>query len=459
MITQSSDTQLTNREFLHNLWQLALPISLQSMMFSMLGLIDIFMVSMLGETEVAAVGIGNRIFFFNLILIASMGSGMSILAAQYIGARNIDGVRRTLVQTIIASLVVSIPFVVLYLSFPQEIMAMVSEDSSLGELGRSYLVITAPSILFIAITIPFEALLRTSNDAKTPTRIGFITILLNVLFNYLLIYGKFGFPALGVAGSAWGTAISRLIQVGLIIYYIVRVKPDLIPNACDFIQCRIPKHWLKYISICVPMLLQDGLWSFGLILYNLMFARMGVEELAVMSAISSVEGVLISLFIGFAIATSILLGKELGAGNFDMARKQGRFAMIVAPLSALTFGVVTLLFSKQIVSMFGEFDSDTAAMAQEVLIIAGFAIAIRVINLTGIIGVLRSGGDVKATAVINIIGMWGVGIPLTWVAINHWHLPLYLVFICALMEEGTKAVLVLYRIMKGVWLKNLATEN
>ncbi|MGB0360186.1 MAG: MATE family efflux transporter, partial [Endozoicomonas sp.] len=430
-----------------------------SMMFSMLGLIDILMVSMLGKTEVAAVGIGNRIFFFNLILIASMGSGMSILAAQYIGARNMDGVRRTLIQTVLASLVISIPFITLYLLFPQNLMTMVSEDNSLGQLGSNYLLITAPSILFIAITVPLEALLRTSNDAKTPTYIGLITILFNVFFNYLLIYGKFGCPALGVSGSAWGTAISRLIQVGLIVYYIHKVKPDLIPNGEDFLQCRIPRHWAKYIAICIPMLFQDGLWSFGLIIYNLMFAQMGVEELAIMSAISSVEGVLISLFIGFAIATSILLGKELGAGNFDMAWKQGKFAMLVAPFSALSFGLITLLFSKQIVSFFGEFDAETSAIARQVLIIAGFAITIRVINLTGIIGVLRSGGDVKATAIINIIGMWAIGIPLTWMAINEWNLPLYLVFICALMEECTKAILVLYRIIKAYWLKNLVTEN
>lgn len=121
MTSQTTENTAPNRDFLRNLWQLALPISLQSMMFSMLGLIDIFMVSMLGETEVAAVGMGNRIFFFNLILIAALGSGMSILAAQYIGARNMDGVRRTLVQTIIAALAITTPFAIVYLLFPEQI--------------------------------------------------------------------------------------------------------------------------------------------------------------------------------------------------------------------------------------------------------------------------------------------------------------------------------------------------
>ncbi|MFK0569813.1 MATE family efflux transporter [Endozoicomonas sp.] len=459
MTTQTCESSAPNRDFLRNLWQLALPISLQSMMFSLLGLIDIFMVSQLGETEVAAVGMGNRIFFFNLILIAALGSGMSILTAQYIGARNMEGVRRTLLQTIIAALAVTTPFAIVYLLIPEQIMGLVSDDLSLKALGSSYLVITAPSFLFVAITIPLEALLRTNNDARTPTRIGFITILLNVLFNYLLIYGHFGLPALGVAGSAWGTTLSRLIQAGLLIYYILEVRPALKPVKADFLQCKNRRHWVKYIAICIPMLLQDGLWSFGLVIYNLMFAQMGVMELAVMSTISSVEGVLISLFIGFAIATSIILGKELGAGEFDLAWKQSRYFMLAAPLMALLIGFITFIFNEQIVSMFGQFQGETLKMASEVLMIAGFALCIRVINLTGIVGVLRSGGDVKATAVINIIGMWCVGVPLTWAAVNLWGWPLYMVFICALMEEVTKAVLVLYRVLARYWLKNLTVEG
>ena len=458
MTQQISNNSSPTGKFLRNLWQLALPISLQSMMFSLLGLIDIFMVSRLGETEVAAVGMGNRIFFFNLIVIAAFGSGMSILAAQYMGARNMDGVRRILVQTIMAALVTTTPFVIGYLLVPDTIMGLVSDDPALIVQGSSYLVVTAPSFFFVAITIPFEALLRTNNDAKTPTRIGFITILLNVLFNYLLIYGHFGFPALGVAGSAWGTAISRFIQMALLLYYIRVVRPALQPVKADLLQSQQRRHWAKYISICLPMLLQDGLWAFGLVLYNLMFAEMGVAELAVMSAISSVESVLISLFIGFAIGTSIILGKQLGAGEFDQAWKQSRLFLLAAPAIALVIGFITLIFNNQIVQLFGELDSETLKMASRVLMVAGFGLSLRVINLTGIVGILRSGGDVKASAAINIIGMWCVGLPLTWAAVNYWHWPLYLVFACTLTEEATKAVLVLYRVLARYWLKNLNTD-
>lgn len=454
-MTNALPAHHANKNFWRNVWQLALPISIQSMMFSLLGLIDIFMVSHLGETEVAAVGMGNRVFFFNLMLTVALGSGMSILSAQYIGAHNMEGIRRTLVQAIVAALVLTLPFVVGYMWVPEQVMATISSDEKLIVLGVDYLLITAPSFICTAIVVPLEAMLRANSDAKTPTRIGMIAIVFNVIFNYILIYGKLGFPEMGVAGSAWGTTLSRLIQTLIIIYFVVKLRPHLKPTKVDVVACKELRVWRKYIGIFTPMLIQDGLWSLGLICYNLMYAKMGVVELAVMSTISSVEGVLISMFIGVAIATSIILGKELGASRFDAAWQLGKQFMLAAPLFALTIGIITYLFSHQIVTLFDKFQGDTQVLAEQILVIAGFALCIRVICLTGIVGVLRSGGDVKATAIINIVGMWCVGMPLTFLAVYILDWPLYMVFFCVLMEEVSKALMTLYRIIKRVWLKNL----
>ena len=178
-----------DREFFRKLWQLALPVSLQSMMFSLLGLIDILMVGQLGETSVAAVGLGNRIFFFNLVLTASLGSGMSILASQFIGSGDHAGLRRTLVQSLISSIVVTLPFVALYILLPESVIGISISNPELVNLAIEYLLITAPSILCTAIVVPLEAAMRASGDARTPTRVGFYAILVNVVLNYVLILG------------------------------------------------------------------------------------------------------------------------------------------------------------------------------------------------------------------------------------------------------------------------------
>ena len=327
------------------------------------------------------------------------------------------------------------------------------------DAATNYLLITAPSFICTAIVIPLEALLRSTIDPKAPTRIGFLTILVNVALNYIFIFSALGFPGLGVIGSALGTLLARIFQTVLILYYVYKVHPKLLPSLADIKDAFSIKRWGKYLDISLPMLLQDGLWAFGIILYSLIYASMGVNELAVMTTISSVEGIMISLFIGFAIAASIILGNELGANQFEQAWRESWYFMITAPLIALSIGLIIFMLDEQALKLFSQFDKDSLSMAHQGLLIAAFALSIRVINLTGIVGILRSGGDVKATALINIVGMWMVGLPLTWVAANIWQWSLPMVFMCALMEEVAKAILVLARIASRHWLKNQVVSS
>ena len=459
MIQALTSHPAENKAFFRKLWNLAIPVSIQAMMFSLLGLIDIVMVGRLGEAAVAAVGLGNRIFFFNLVLTASLGSGMTVLASQFIGAGDKAGLRRTLGQAVFTSLAVSLPFIAIYMLFPKQILGLASQDPKLLELASSYLLITAPSIICTAIVVPLESALRAANDAKTPTCIGFITILVNVALNYVLIFGELGFPALGVAGSAWGTTLSRLFQTLLLVGYIYFKRTFLLPSLDDIRQALQRSELRRYYQISLPIIFQDGLWAFGTVLYNLIYAGMGVNELAVMSAVSSIEAILMSLFIGFGVGCSIIISQDLGASQFQRAWRQGWLVLTLAPMAALSIGLLMVLFRHDIVSLFGDFNQTTMLIASQVMIASGLALMLRVINFTGTIGLLRSGGDVKATIYIKMTGMWGVGLPLAYFAANEWGWPLYLVFICSLGEELTKSILVIGRIISKRWLNNLVREQ
>lgn len=196
--------QTTDREFMTRLWRLALPVSLQSMMFSLLGLIDIMMVSQLGTTAVAAVGLGNRVFFFNLLVIAGLAGGVSVLAAQYFGRGEMAGVRRSLALAIVGALLVTLPFAFIYVLSPGSVLGFASQDPALRALADQFLMITGATILCTAIVVPLESALRSVGNAAAPTRIGIIAIIANVILNYALIFGHFGFEAMGVAGFGLG---------------------------------------------------------------------------------------------------------------------------------------------------------------------------------------------------------------------------------------------------------------
>lgn len=450
----------TDPAFWRKLWHLALPISVQSLMLALLGLIDILMVGQLGETAIAAVGLGSRILFFNLILCAALGGGLSILAAQYVGAGNSAGVRQTLAQALTVSTALSLPFTLAYLFFSEAVIGLSSADPQLIQLGGNYLFITAPSVLLGALIIPLESAARAYHNARIPTQAAALTIIINILLNYILIFGALGLPAMGVAGSALGTTLARLIQL-LLLYGSLRLRPNckpMIPTPQDFYWSLKPAALGPYIKVSLPVILQDGLWAFGLLLYNLIYSQIGVEALAIMSAIATIEGVLIALFVGLAIAASIMLGHELGGGHFDRAWQQAWLFMLATPMVAVVIGLIMIVFSTEALSLLGQLKADTLVQAQPVILVSALTLWLKVINLTGILGVLRSGGDVKATVMINVAGMWLVGLPLAWLAANYWHLPLYWVFILGLMDELTKALLIIWRITRRRWLHNLVKD-
>ncbi|MFO6422836.1 MATE family efflux transporter [Motilimonas sp. KMU-193] len=449
----------THPDFLAKLWQLALPISLQSFLFSLLGLVDILMVGQLGEAEVAAVGLGNRVFFFNLLIIFGLSGGVSVLAAQYYGKGEVSGVRRCLVLALLCAVAISLPFAIFYTSDPEQIIGFASDAPALIELGSVYLKITGATILFTAIVVPIEAALRAVGDAKTPTNIGILAIILNVFLNWVLIFGHLGFDAMGVEGSAWGTTLSRLFQTLLLIAYVLRKRRLIVITKPDIYQALHTKEIKRFALIAVPLLIHDGFWAFGVLVYSFIFARIGVDELAVMSMLASVEGSIFALFVGFAVACSTMLGHELGADKYDQAWQQSWVFIIFSPILAIIMTLVILLFKDQIASIFSGFEGDTLESAISVLTIMALALSIKVLNMVGIMGVLRSGGDVNYSIFIDLFCMWCIGIPLAFVAATVWGWPLYLVYLCSLSEEIVKAVMVVFRVHRKLWLKNLVTDR
>jgi len=430
--------QTTDREFMTRLWRLALPVSLQSMMFSLLGLIDIMMVSQLGTTAVAAVGLGNRVFFFNLLVIAGLSGGVSVLAAQYYGRGELAGVRRSLALALVGALLVSLPFALVYVLSPGSVLGFASQDPALRALADEFLMITGATILCTAIVVPLEAALRSVGNAAAPTRIGIIAIIANVILNYALIFGHFGFEAMGVAGSAWGTTLSRLLQTTLLLIYVWRQEP-----------------LVRFTLIALPLLLHDGLWAFGMLLYGFLYAHLGTDSLAIMTTLGTLESILISLFFGLAVACSTLLGHRLGAEEYEEAWQHSQLFLLLAPIGALLVGIAVWLLQSNLLQWVGNLPGELMGEAGQVLAIMCLGMLLKVFNMVGIVGVLRSGGDVNYSIFIDIVGMWCIGLPLAWAAVSLLGWPLSWVVAVVLLEELSKVLLVQRRIRQRHWLKNL----
>jgi putative MATE family efflux protein len=442
-------------DFQQKLWQLALPITLQSLLYSFLGLVDILMVSQLGEAEIAAVGLGNKIFFFNLLMMVGVSHAGGILGAQYFGARDLSGLRRSLVLSLLFTFLVTLPFIICYILSPQSVTSLAGDDPQLLLLADSYLQITAGSFIFAAIVVPIETTLRSAGDSKTSLRISMLVLPINALLNYILIFGHLGFPAMGVAGSAWGTFIARALQLLFMLIFVSCRRHFIIIRMHEIKQALSRFEVQRYIKLAIPMILHDSGWALGVFVYTLIFAMIGIQELAIMSMIATIEQTIFALFIGIALASGTMIGHQLGTKSFSAAWQQAWVFILFVPILAFIFAPIIIIFRDPVLSLFPALSLTASESASQVLLVLASALFIRVINFIGIIGVLRSGGDVNYSTFIDIFCMWCVGIPLTYLAVKYYHFNLVEAYIVTLSEELIKVILVIRRVHKKHWLRNI----
>ncbi|ENM5759923.1 MATE family efflux transporter [Vibrio mimicus] len=447
-----------DRPFWQKLLQIGLPVSMQSMLFSLLGVVDIFMVSQLGESATAAVGVGNRIFFFNLIVIVGASGAVSVLAAQYFGAGNLDGVRRTLAQSWMMAIVLTLPFALIYTLMPDTIVALVADEPQYVAQATDYLWVTGISLFCTALVVPLEGALRSIGEAKLPTRVSIFAIIVNAILNALLIFGLFGFPELGVLGAGLGTTLSRLFQTALLFVLVKRRYAHLLPNRNHWQESVRRRHRQRYLTVAWPMLIHDSAWAAGLLVYNVIVGQLGVSELAIISLLAPIESVLISAFLGFAVAASIILGNEIGAQNYQRVENTAWWYVITSCSLALLLALLCMAAKPLLAWVISHSPLENHQLALNVCLVMAFGMVFKVFNMVGIGGVLKSGGDIRYSIFIDLFGQWAVGIPLAYLTGIVWGWPLHWVLMIIWLEELVKMGLTAQRISSKRWINNLVSE-
>ena len=436
-------------------FKLAWPISLQNILVTLLSMIDIMMVSHLGDAAVASVGLANRIQFVILVIITGLGWGVGVLASQYYGAGKFDKIRQSILMGITIGVLVMIPIVIASFYYADNAMALGTNDIAVISLGENYLWITMPSLFFIGVIMVYENALRSAGQVKLPLILSASAISCNVILNYWLINGGLGIDALGVTGAAIATTASRLFHLLLLLIVLKKAKHYLKPTRADFPSLKNANAWRKLIKLVWPMMFNFGVWSLGTFVYQLIYGQLGTKELAVMSVLAPIEGIFISVFLGFASACAIMVGQRLGASDFKEAWSIARTFAILAPLSGLTVGLLMLLSEAWLFLPSLNLPPATLTLASEVFLIICCGGWLKITNMTFSMGMLRAGGETKTALYIDTLGMWVISLPLTALCAFYFHLPLFWVALAAYSEEVTKVFLFAWRTYKRNWLKNL----
>ncbi|EKO3771937.1 MATE family efflux transporter [Vibrio metschnikovii] len=445
----------TKGDFLRRLIAIALPITLQSIMFSSRGLVDVLMLGQLGEAEIAAVGVAARATFVTTIMLVGVTTGGALLTAQYWGAANKQGVRESTALTWLVSMLFAVLTVGLFLFFPQQIMALATDSALVNQLGSQYLVITSFSMLAVACVSSMAVGLRAMHKPGISTFFSGIGILANVFLNWVLIFGKLGFPALGIQGAAIATLLSGFLEVGCLYGYLYWKKHLLAFGLLDVKAVMVWQTIKRFLRLSLPTTFNFLAWAGGLFVYHAIMGQSGVQGLAALSVMTPVESISLSFLIGMSNAAAVLIGNQLGAKQYDAVYYQAIGVTVLSLLSGILVAMVLFIVQIPILNAFSALTAETRQLAEKFIVILSLGIVLRSVPMTVIVGVLRAGGDVKFCLGQDVVAQWIIGIPLAAIAAIYFNVKPEWIYLLFLVEELIKWVGSLWRMISKKWMRNL----
>lgn len=440
------------RGFYKSVLFLSVPIALQSFIHQSLALTDTVMLGALGQTEMAAVTIANAPFLILFFIMFGFQSGISVLISQYWGKGDEDKINRVLGVGFYTCGAISFLFACVTVFAPEFVLSLWTDDKTLIEIGAVYNRIVGFSMFLTSFTLMYVGAARATENAKLGLIAHGSAMVLNTVLNYILIFGKFGAPALGVAGAAAATAVSRVAEL-IITVLLIRKKPSF---KLDFKAVLFPgkEITLDFFRYSMPVAINETLWGTGMSIYPAIFGRLGEVSVAAYTVANVIDRTLLILVYGFSNAAAVMIGKEVGAGRSDKVYNMGLTFLFISGASGLLSGVLLLIMRTWVLSAFS-LAGETRRIADIMLIMCVIVAPFRSILHTCIVGVLRGGGDVKATLLLDVLPLYTFGLPLALIFAFVLRLPGYYVFLTVVLEDVVKTIISLMRIASRRWIKNL----
>lgn len=442
-----------DKMFFKTMFMLAIPITLQSFITSSLNFIDTMMVGSLQEAAISAVGLANQYMFIFTLCIMGINAGANVFMSQMWGKRDITGIKTYLGVDLTVGMVASCLFGALAFFRPDMIMEIMTPDSEVIELGIDYLRVVAVSCLFMNFTQAYSTALRSTEQTKLPMYGSLIGVGLNIILNWIFIFGKFGAPAMGVAGAALATSLSRLVEMLFIIGIVYMSKNKVAAKIKEMFNYKL-STLATYFKTSWSVIVNELIFSAGTAAYSVAYAKISTNASATMQISSTIINMFFIFLTGVGTAAAIMIGNRVGAGEEKRAKEYANHVAILAPFIGIVLGIIMWLFAP-IVSGWFDIQPETYNAAVMVLRIMAVFMPLRSFNAIMIIGVFRGGADTTYSMLVQAVTIMCYSVPLAFIGAILLKWPVHLVFLLVCTEEVIKMPFELWRLKTGRWMKNL----
>ncbi|MCX8130242.1 MAG: MATE family efflux transporter [Clostridia bacterium] len=448
--------KVQNSEMNKHILKISIPIALQSIIMMTLNMTDQIMVGQLGESSIAAVGISNRVITILTVILSGLASGIGIYTAQFWGKKDKEKIGQLLGLGLSVGGVLTVVFVLAAILAPKACVGIFTTDPEVISNGVKFLRIVAYSYIPTTLTIVYSSILRSTAHVKIPMAASMAAVVCNVILNYVFIFGKFGFPELGIEGAAVATTISRIIELIIIISSIYILK---LPGAVSIKNMRGMSKSLvnSFVKTTYPILLTEMLWVFGETMYNLIYGRIGTSEYTAMAITFPIQGLAVGVLSGLSCAAGVIIGNAIGANEEDKAIVYAKKIVKLGITFAAVSGAIVILISRFYIKVYN-ISSEAEVYAQYLLIVFSFFLWVKVSNMIIAGGILSSGGDSKYVFAMESTATWIVGVPSGLIAAFVLDLPVHWVYLLLSLEEVVRLVFGLRRMFSGKWVNNLVSQ-
>ncbi len=430
--------------------KLVVPISFQQFMLALVGASDAVMLGKLNQNSMSAVSLASQVtFVFNLFM-AAFVIGENMYVAQYYGKKDYANISKVFYLVLRLSCIVAILFTVGTIFFSKNIMYFFTDEPQLIVMGSEYLKYIGVSYILSATAQVYITLMKNCGAVALSTIISSVTVLLNILLNAVLIFGLFGFPAMGIRGAALATVTATAVQMLWCFIYVMRNMKLLQPPFWQHDRELAKWFWQK----TAPVLLNELIWGGGFTMYSVIMGHMGTDAVAANSIANISKNLVVCLCLGLGSAGSIIVGNELGANHFENAKKAGKALTKAAIMCGILSGLLLLILSPVITELVN-LTPTAKSYLKGMLIICSYYLVGKSINSMTIGGIFPAGGDSGFGLLCDTVTLWCITIPLGCLCAFVLKVPVVAVYFVLNLDEIVKLPVVYGHYKKYGWVKNI----
>ena len=445
------------RIFYRKLWGLVFPIAIQNLMTALVSASDAFMLGFVSQTSLSAVSLATQIQFVHNLFMLALTIGATTLAAQYWGKGDTDSVEEILAIVLKISMAVSVVFFIAAMFFSGFLMRIFTNDIRLIQAGIPYLRIVSVSYLFMGFSQIYLCIMKNSGRTAKSTIYGSVAVVINIGFNVIFIFGLAGFPAMGIAGAALATTVSKALELLLTIYEnmhrsLVCVRLKYIRNSSK----KLKKDFWHYTT---PVLGNELVWGCGFTMFSVIMGHLGSDAVAANSVANILKNIIACVCNGIGIGAGIIVGNELGKGEMERATEYGNRLFKLAVFAGAVSGLILLAVSPVLRIFTGSLSAQAHSYLKNMMYICTYYMIGKSVNATVIAGVFCAGGDTKFGLKCDAVTMWVILIPIGMITAFVLKLPIMVVYFIISMDEIIKLPAVYRHYKKYNWVRNLTELN